>query len=312
MYSNCFLMANKHMKLSTLYSNPQLFKILLGIISSLPLSTLTALELNFGTGEFAINQSIKPLFSHQITLPINTLSLSETHQRIGRGKLYYSFNLEYFDSDTLNKVTDFASKPLTSPIPFVGDSISDRVADYTQLPVPADYRMHGINFDLGLGYELLKDSKKQFGLGVNTGLSLPFMEVHNMKNTVNLLIELADRFDTEIKTYKLGAAAFGLYQLKPNLSLTLKTSFNLQTGQMENNIIGSGIELSGTYFTLTSQLHYQPKQLKGFAVNAGYTINQWDYDGTTISTPIGGRKIPSVMDTSYSSDNLFLGLGYHF
>ena len=300
------------MKLSTLFSKPPLLKMLLGITSILPLSTLSALELNLGTGEFTISQSIKPLFSHQITLPINTLSLSETHQPIGRGKLYYSFNLEYFDSDTSNKVTDFASKPLTSPIPFVGDSISDRASDYTQLPVPADYRMHGINFDLGLGYELLKDTKKHVGVGINSGLSLPFMEVRNMKNTANLLMELADRFDTEIKTYKLGAAAFAQYQLKPDLSVTLNTSFNLQTGQMDNNIIGSGIELSGTYFSLTSQLHYQPKQLKGFAVNAGYTLNQWDYDGAKISTPIGGRKITPGMGTSYLNNNLFFGGGYHF
>lgn len=301
------------MKLSTYFSTLPLHKLLLlGLTCILPLSTLNALELNLGTGEFTINQSIKPLFTHQITLPINTISLSETHQNIGKGKLYYSFNLEYFDSDTLNKVTDFASKPLTSPIPFVGDSISDRVSDYTQLPVPADYRMHGINFDLGLGYEVLKDNKKHVGVGINTGLSLPFMEVHNMKNTANLLMELADRFDTEIKTYKLGASAFAQYQLKPDLSVTLNTSFNLQTGQMDNNIIGSGIELSGTYFSLTSQIYYQPKLLKGFALNAGYTLNQWNYDGATISTPIGGRIIPRMMDTSYSNNNLFLGVGYHF
>ncbi len=281
-------------------------------ILSLPLNKLNALELNFGVGEFNIKQSINPLFSNNISLDLNTLSLSETHQKIGRSKYYYNFNFEYFDSDTLNKITDFSSKPLTTPIPFAGGSISDRVADYTQLPVPADYRMRGINLDFGFGYELHRDKNKQFGMGINTGLSLPFMEVHNMKNTVNLLIELADRFDTEIKTYKLGASAFAQYQLKPDLNFTVNTSYNLQTGQMDNNIVGSGIDISGSYFTLTSNLIYQPKQFKGLAVNAGYTSNHWDYDSTTVSTPIADRKIPRVIDTSFSANNFFAGLGYHF
>lgn len=271
-----------------------------------------ALDLSYGNGEFGMSSAINPLFKADVTLDINTWSLAEQHKNLGTTNLYYHFNLDYFDSDTVNTFTDFASAPLGIPLPVTGSGIDALASQFTTLPVPADYRMHGVDINVGLGYDLIKQEDKTLGLSVTTGLSTPFMKIRNMRNTANLIIDVLDTFDTHIKTYKFGGGLYADVGLSDTLKLSANGSINYQTGKMDNDIVGSGIDISGTYTHLGLSLKYMPKQLKHFYIVAGYDYNKWNYDSATVSTPVSTVQIPRVMDIDFDSTNTYLGAGYEF
>ena len=272
----------------------------------------SALELSLGEGNFSAQTDINQLLSSNVRLNTTTWSLTEKHKNIWDSRLYYQFQFDYFNSDTVDKITNFASQPASTPIPIIGSSIDDNVDRFTQIPVPADYQVRGIDFNIGLGYDLIKKSKITFGIAFNTGLSTPFMKIRNMDTTANLVIDLLDTFDTKVKTYKLGSCIYGGYQINKQLSLIGTTSFNYQTGNMENDVLGSNIDINGRYQTLDLSMRYRPNFLKGFYLTGGYSYKTWDYGSTTVNTPIGSSKIARGMDIEFKISNIYLGAGYYF
>jgi hypothetical protein len=277
-----------------------------------------ALELRYGSGDFNMGMDV-PLVSMDTRLSVDTLTVAEPHKNLGNSRLYYQFRADYFDSDTVNKLTDFTSLPLRTKLPVVNSSITDLVADNTPLPVPADYRIHGLNVDVGMGYDVVKTPKGHVGVGVNTGISTPFMEVRNFKlSTANFIMDTLDTFDTDITTYKAGVGVQGSYQATPWLEVAGGASLNHQTGEMDNGIIGSGIDIDGTYRTLEVSakirpaiLLHQPK-LKNAFISIGHTQSRWDYDSAEITTPVGAFKVPGVMDADFEHSSTFVGVGYDF
>ena len=275
-------------------------------------SPVLALDFSYGKGDFSMSTAINPLLSGKATLAINTWSLSEKHKAINNSRLYYHFKLDYFNSDSVNQFTDFASTPLNSPIPLLGSSIDDLADQFTQLPIPADYRISGVNFDIGLGYDLIKTPNRTVGVALNTGISTPFMKIRNMRNTANLVIDLLDTFDTRVKTYKLGGSLYGEYKINNAMTISGNGSINYQTGQMDNDIVGSGINIDGSYTTFDLSLKYQLERFKNTYLTAGYNFSKWNYDSARVTTPVGAVNIPRVMDIGFDASNLYLGLGYSF
>jgi hypothetical protein len=274
--------------------------------------SLSAIELTYGNGEFGMNAGIGSLFSSNVKLSTNTWSLAEHHKNIRKSKLYYQFQFDYFNSDTVDKMTDFASSPISSSLPIIGSSPDDMVNNFTQIPVPSDYRIRGINFDIGLGYDLIKHAKTTFGIAFNTGLSTPFMKIRNMKNTANLVIDLLDSFDTKVETYKLGGSIYGEYAFNEQLSVLGGGSLNFQTGKMENDTLRGDVTIDGFYQSLHINLKYSPTFLKRAFLIGGYRYNRWDYGSTTVDTPIGRTNIAQNMDIIFDSSNIHIGAGYRF
>jgi hypothetical protein len=274
--------------------------------------SLSAVELSYGKGSFGMKAGIGSLFSSDIDLDINTWSLTEQHQNIKKGRFYYQYQFDYFNSNAIDKISDFASSPASSNVPVFGSSPDDIVNDFTQAPVPADYRIRGINFDIGLGYDFVKLEKTMLGFSVNTGLSTPFMRIRNMENTSNLVIELLDNFDTKVKTYKLGASLHGEYAITERLSLIGRGSLNFQTGKMRNDTLKSDVTVDGVYQSFHLGLKYHPKFIQRVFFAGGYDYNRWDYGSTTLDTPIGQAEIAQNIDIVFDSSNFHIGLGYSF
>ena len=272
----------------------------------------SALELSLGKGDFSMMADINPLFSSDVKISTNIWSLAERHKNIRDSKLYYQFQFDYYSSNTVDKITEFASQPASTPIPIIGSSIDDGIDKFTQIPVPADYQVRGIDFNIGLGYDLIEAPKTTLGIAFNTGLSTPFMKIRNVESTANLVIDLLDTFDTKVKTYKLGGSVYGEYKVSKQLSLIGNASLNYQTGSMENDLLGSSIEVDGTYQTLNLGIRYQPSFLKDFYLTGGYNYKMWDYGSTTVNTPTGGTKVARGMDMDFSLSSLYFGAGYKF
>ena len=288
-------------------------KTVITIGFSLCLSTsLQALDLSYGKGSFDSNMSINPFISSDVSLDIDTISLAEEHKKIRNSRYYYHFKLDYFDSDTLNKITDIAKTPLTTPFPVIAGSIDDYIAAHTKMPVPTDYRVHGVDFDIGLGYDLINNDKTSLGVSVNTGISTPFMKMRNIKDSLKSFLGVLNTFDTKIRTYKIGVSGHLQHKINNQLSIAGNASLDLQTGEMDNDLVGSGIDVDGSYMRLNLNLKYLPKNMKNIYLTGGYTYNKWDYDSMNIKVPLGRFKVPKNMDVDFESSNLYLGIGYNF
>jgi len=272
----------------------------------------SAVEVSLGRGDFSMMADINPLFSSDVKISTNIWSLTERHKSIRDSKLFYQFQFDYFSSNKVDKITEFASQPVSTSIPIIGSSIDDGVDQFTQIPVPADYQVRGIDFNIGLGYDVIETPKTALGIAFNTGLSTPFMKIRNVESTANLVIDLLDTFDTKVKTYKLGGSVYGEYKINKQLRLIGNASLNYQMGSMENDLLGSSIEVDGTYQTLNLSMRYQPSFLKDFYLTGGYNYKIWDYGSTTVSTPIGGTKVARGIDMDFSLPSLYFGAGYKF
>jgi len=271
-----------------------------------------ALDLSYGKGSFDSKMSINPFISSNVSLDIDTLSLKEQHKNIRGSKYYYHFKLDYFDSDTINKITDIAKTPLTTPFPPTGSSIDDYIAAHTNMPVPTDYRVHGVDFDIGLGYDLINEDKTSAGLSVNAGISTPFMKMRNIKDSIKSFLGVLDTFDTKIKTYKIGVSGHLQHEINSQLSIAGNATLNYQTGEMDNDLVGSGIDVDGSYTRLDINLKYQPEKFKNLYLTGGYTYNKWGYDSMKVKVPLGRFKVPKNMDIDFESNNIYLGVGYNF
>ena len=277
-----------------------------------------AWEVRYGNGDFAMHTQMSPWVSLRTQMDVQTWTLAEPHHNWGNSRFYYSVRADYFDSASVNRLTDLFSLPLTTPVTLINSSISDVIADNTLLPVPADYRLHGINVDAGLGYDLIKTPRAQLGVGVTTGMSTPFMKVRNMQSNANFVLDMLDTFDTKVETYKAGVQLTGQYHFTPWLTLQGDAALAHQTGKMRNNIVASDVDMDGTYRTVElaaklkpTALWHQPR-LKNAFISLGHTHTQWDYDQAALNTPLGSISVPSMFDGDAQHNSTYLSIGYDF
>lgn len=297
-----------------------MFRFILGtillVIAVLPAESV---ELRVGKGDFDINAEIAQVFKAHLVLDTKTISLSQSPVKIPDFPVYVSFRLDYFDSDAVNQLTDFAAQAVGTDIPLFGLSPEDVASEFTAVPVPADYRLHGINLDLSLGYRWLSKPQGSIDLALNTGLTFPFMKTKNLQNDANLLLDLLDTFSTEIRSYKIGPAVYGHWQPNRWLSLNLGLVVGYQTGQLENTLLDSGVNIEGRYFSGDLSVRLALEKIlshqiwaQGFYLSAGYQRSEWRYDKTTIDLAGVNFTAPAVLDMDFSHQSLFVGLGYQF
>jgi len=280
----------------------------------------SALELRRGTGEFAMDASLSSVMEVDTDVDVTTWTLAEPHLNLFGTPFFLRFRGDYFDSDAINRKTDMLSRPLTEPIPGMDQSISDLVAEETSLPVPADYRLHGVNVDLGLGYDVFRNDQGYLGVAVSTGLSMPFMKIRNLESGVSDFIDALETFDTEIRTYKLGGTLVGGYALTSWLSLEAGFNWSHQTGEMENDLLGSGVDVDGQYRTYNLALKVKPAKLLPHAplvddafLTVGYTATRWDYNTAEVTTPVRDFRFnDEMLDVGFDHTSAYVGFGYDF
>ena len=292
-------------------------RILVLLAMLLPTLPAHTVEVALGRGDFTTTASLQGVMRADFDLDITELSLSQPATRLGRLPLYWSARLDLFDSGFVNRVTDFASTPLRSDIPFFGGSADDLAADY--VPVPADYRIHGIDFNVDLGWPLLETPRGFIAIGANTGITLPYMKTRNVKRDANLFLDLLETTSTEIRSYKLGPRLAARWALTPALTLDAHWLLNRQWGRLDNELLGSGIDIEGSYHRLDIGLRLRPKQwarglgwLRHGYLAAGFSRTRWDHDRTSINIRQATASVPSELDMRFSTTVFSLGVGIGF
>lgn len=276
-------------------------------------SSLNALELRLGNGTFEWDMSIAKFMNTSFDLDINTISLSEPHGAIAGTKLFYSLNADIYSSDFADQITTLMSYPVTYDFLFVG-SINDAIDQYTPIPVPSSYKVRGFDLNLGVGYDFYKDEKGFAGVGVNTGLSMPVMEMKDLKKTAEFTYKVLEATKTHIKTYKLGPTLTGRYKMMPNLSAYGTFGFGYQIGTIENDWIRSSMDINGGYSVIDLGFTYRPlSQYPKLHISLGYSKKSWSMDEVKADMfDIFEVKSYGMLKNSFSSSSAYLGVGYTF
>jgi len=277
----------------------------------LPLAVLVsganALDLRYGQGDFEWSANFAGVMDSTITLDDKVVSISEQHQNFANSSWYYFGNIDIHSSDTLDQVTDIADG-IVDLLPFAPDSI---------VPFPSSFEVSGVDFDIGIGYDIIQDERGYLGVGVMTGISTPFMEMHNYIDAIDFIDTILEETSTDVKTYKFGISLQGAYSITPNLSMYGTTIYATQTGEMSNDLIDGDFDVSGTYSSFDIGLKYYPSEVMpdqaNFYIKGGYAYKHWDIDDIEMS--IGGVILPDMMSlitTEMTSDFVYVGVGFSF
>ncbi len=291
-------------------------------------SSLLGGEIRYGKGTFDMSMGVNKLFTMDMSLDIDVLTLSEHHANIDIKGLpfYYYYNVDIYTSDFVNKMTEWASYPVRMDIPFFGASIEDFVKEYTMIPVPADYKIRGFDMDIGFGYDVVKDPSNEenyIGVAVNTGVSMPAMKTENMVEDARLTYDLLKNTKTKIKTYKIGAAIHGNYEIAPKVSVYGFASYGHQTGTIENEYMLSDMDVDGTYTVVDFGIRYTPFSTKKdfgwislspkLYLTLGHTYKKWDVDDVRVNLfKFFSANMFGPFTTEFESQYTYIGVGYSF
>ena len=295
------------------------YKILLSLVTIVSFSQ--AMEFRISSGTFNWQMSM-PFMRCDFDLDTNVYSISEQHNNFGDSKVYYFYNADIYQSDYMDQMTTFITKPLTYDVPVFG-SFNDAVAKYTSIPVPADYKIRGFDLNLGIGYDLFKDKKGVIGVGINTGISLPVMKMKNMKQSAEVTYKMLEATETSIATYKFGPVIHANYEIAPKFLVYGSFSTGLQTGSIENDWVNSSFDVDGSYTALDIGLRYTPwsstKDLGWLRLDpklfftAGYSYKKWKMDDAKLNTfNIVEFSSGGLFTVDFDMNYIYVGVGYDF
>jgi len=270
-------------------------------------SSANALDLRYGQGDFEWNAGSNLLGEHSVTLDDKIMSISEEHSNFTDSPWYYFGNIDMHNSDTLDKITDVADR-IVGSLPISPDDIA---------PFPSSFKVTGVDFDIGIGYDIAKDENGYLGIGLMTGISTPFMEMHNYLEAYEYLNTLLEETSTDVQTYKFGLSIQGSYNITNEFSIYGTGIYAMQTGTLDNDLISSSIDIDGTYSSFDAGLKFYPSGIvdneTNFYINFGYAYKHWEIDDMNVNI---GNILPinlsSVVNTDMTSDYLYVGIGMTF
>ena len=277
----------------------------------LPLALLVnsanALDLRYGQGDFEWNVGASGLGEHSVTLDDKVMSISEQHSNFEGSPWYIFGNIDIHNSDTLNKITDIADG-IVGNLPFSPSDIG---------PFPSSFKVTGVDFDIGMGYDITKDENGYLGIGLMTGISTPFMEMHNYLEAYNYMSTLLEETSTDVKTYKFGLSLQGSYNITNEFSIYGTGIYAMQTGTLANDLISSELDVHGTYSSFDAGLKFYPSGIvdneTNFYINIGYAYKHWKIDDMDVNIgDILSVNLSSVVNTDMTSDYLYVGIGMTF
>ncbi len=299
--------------------------MLLSVLST----NMSALDVRVGKGDFKSTQGVDDLYNISVSVDIDVLSLNEQHYSINDSNLYLFGNLDLYSSkqvDTYTNIVDTIMNTSTptlpggSPITLPGTTPNEALSNF--VPVPSSYEVRGVDLDIGVGYDVLKEEKGYLGLGVMTGISTPFMEMENYVEAMNFYTESLQETDTEMTTYKLGLSLQGGYDFTDYLGLYVTGIYAYQIGEIENSIVSSSMDAKGSYKSFDIGLIFHPATLSqqykeslwsAFYLNIGHAYKKWEVE--EVKATIAGVDTPDVIsyfDIGLESSYTYFGVGYSF
>jgi len=280
-------------------------------------SSLSALEIRYGSGEFEMSGGIQNFNDVSVKCDIDVFGVHEQHYLIN-DKVYLFGNLEIYSSDKVETFANYADGLMNSSLPSLPinlpfDFSTPNAFVGNFIPVPSSYEVEGVDFDIGVGVDVVQEDNYYLGIGVVTGVSTPLMKMENYFQALNFFTDILDYTETEMITYKAGLSLQAGFS--PNDAIDIYTTgiYAYQTGEITNSIVDSDMDADGSYTSFEVGLRYTPSSMPNFYLSAGYKYKDWEVD--SMKANIMGFETPDLMDTfdiELSSNYSYISVGYKF
>jgi len=259
-------------------------------------------EIETGRGTMSMEGGFLGL-NGKISDNVTTYTLKTEHQNAFIKHLNYSYKINWYDSNKMNQA----------------------LSTYNGSVLPSmDYSIRGLDADVGLGWNLIDlGSHDYFSLGVDVGLSTPYIKATKSSSTSNPPSStLYGTDDTKIWTYKVGPQIKASKSLTSHVSLYGSATYAYQYASIKNSSIGLDTHADGTFTEGELGLRYQPLEKKypltsWFSLSpqlyftAGARYNKWSLYDVAIDLFNLNSPLPKS-ELSISSTSTYLGLGYSF
>lgn len=300
-------------------------KSLLSIITIGALATsLHALDVRFGKGDFKASAGMKNFCNMSVKTDIDVFAINEQHAKVY--DRYYLFgNLDIYSSNTVRTHANYMNQLMNTqivdfPVDWPFDTPNDFIGQF--VPVPSSYEVQGVDFDIGMGMDIVQNKAYYLGAGVVTGVSTPFMKMENYAEAANFFMDMLEKTRTDMKTYKAGLSLQAGYNPTKVINLYATGIYAYQTGEVSNSIVNSSMDTDGTYTSLDIGVRINPLKLSkaykhnflsNVYVTLGYMYKNWEVD--SMKGNVMGFNTPDVMnvfDVDFESNYTYFGIGYNF
>ncbi len=285
-------------------------------ILALMVSVLNGGEIQVGKGTFEMSGGFIGL-NQTIQTDIQTYSIVEQHAPLFGSEWFYRYNFTWYDSEqmvaTQNIVNTTASQYFPTP-------------PATMTTPSIDYRLQGLDLNLGFGKDLLhKNENEYLGIAFMAGLSIPWID--SKKESSNNDATSYDAMDamkdskTTIYTYKAGLGLTGRVVLNDYFSLYGSGTYAYQNGTFKNDYAKADLKVNGIFQEYDFGIRFQPvsydKKIGWFTLSPrlyatlGYRYTDWKLKDINIDVTGLGVSFAKT-DFTMNSSLSYVGLGYSF
>jgi len=283
--------------------------------------SLFASEVQYGHGDYSLQGGFLG-FNAKMTTDINSYSLVEQHKNILGSRLYYGYNLTWYDSKVIKQAQKFFNTQIDQASSLINSYMPGSLINGNTIKIPMlNYDYQGFDGQVKLGYDIIHKSEHNF-LGVNAilGISLPYINTHsNISNSSNKFF-LPSK--TKFQTYRLGLGLEAQKSLNDYFTLYASAGVAKQFGKIKNSYAKANFTAHGTYtyldcgvrFDLTN---YQKELFDVFTfkprlyLKAGYRYTQWRYNNVGID--ISGLSLKfNKGKMKMSTSVAYVSFGYNF
>jgi len=281
------------------------------------MTVLNGGEFQIGKGTFEMSGGFDGL-TKTIQTNIQTYSIVEQHAPLFDSESwFYKYNFTWYDSDQMiaaqNTINTSASQYFPNPP--------------TTMVIPSiDYRLQGLDLNLGLGKDLFhKNENEYIGVAFMTGLSIPWIDSKkdssNNDSTSDNSMDVMQDSKTKIYTFKAGLALTGRILLNDYFSLYGAGTYAYQNATFKNDYAKADLKVNGIFQEYDAGIRFQPvsydKKIGWFTVSPrlyatlGYRYTDWKLKDITIDLTGLGIDF-TERDFNMNSSISYFGLGYSF
>jgi len=287
------------------------------VLLALGMTVLNGGEIQTGKGTFEMTGGFVGL-NKTIQTDIQTYSMVEQHAPLfGSESWFYKYNFTWYDSEQMvaaqNTINTTASQYFPTP-------------PATMTTPSIDYRLQGLDLNLGLGKDLFhKNENEYLGIAFMTGLSTPWIDSKKESNNNNNLshdsMDMMKDSKTKIYTYKAGLGLTGRVALNDYFSLYGAGTYAYQNGTFKNDYAKADLKVNGIFQEYDFGIRFQPvsydKKIGWFTLSPrlyatlGHRYTDWKLKDINIDVTGLGVNFAKT-DFAMNSSISYFGLGYSF
>ena len=272
--------------------------ITLFMITVLNTTSSSAIDIKMGKGSFEWILKAGAFYNSYNTLDVYIFGMSEHHLNFDNSRFYRFGNLDIYSSTKQANSREKNNQ-------FIFDLLGINGNSSSTTKNTNGFKVDGLDLNMGVGYDVLKFSKGFVGLGLVTGVSLPFL------NADNPLRVFATDSDSTVYTYKFGTSFQGEFNFTKNLSLYSTLLYGYQTGNIKNK--RDKIIINGDYVFLDIGVKIINLLDSKLSASLGFNTKHWTMDEIDVTlSNVNVSFLSSLLSNNLSSDYFYFGLGYEF